>query len=158
MACGRYHHEIKSGVLIHEVERRACVPDHHCYWIGMSCRAIILAGGDCQYSCCYEDLCNNVCSLVADKLLTAGAYMTGVLCLYKLTRVSWHYLKSTSITNRSLFKHSTIFKSNWGLRRRGRRVSFAHNALLNMNVRHLGALLAFCGIRKLLARTLFPNF
>lgn len=88
MACGRYHHEIKSGVLIHEVEGRACVPNHHCYWIGMSCRAIILAGGDCEYSCCYEDLCNSVRSLVADKLFTAGAYMTGLLCLHKLTRVN----------------------------------------------------------------------
>ena len=85
MACGKYHHEIKSGVLIHEVEGRACVPRHDCYWIGMSCRAIILAGGDCKYSCCDEDLCNNVSALSADKILTAGAYLCGLVSLYKWT-------------------------------------------------------------------------
>lgn len=71
VACGKYHHEINSGVLLHEVEGRACVPQDDCYWIGMSCRAILMAGGDCQYACCHEDLCNNVSSLSSATLVTA---------------------------------------------------------------------------------------
>ncbi len=54
--CGKYHHEIKSGALINEVEARSCVAD--CYHIELSCRPIILAGGECSFSCCDEDLCN----------------------------------------------------------------------------------------------------
>lgn len=82
MACGKYHHEIKSGVLMHEVEGRACVPQHDCFWIGMSCRAIILAGGDCEYSCCDEDLCNSVSSLTCDKLFILLACTYGIFHLY----------------------------------------------------------------------------
>ena len=85
MACGRYHHEINSSASVHEVEGRACVPKQDCHWIGMSCRAIILAGGDCEYSCCDEDFCNNVSSLSADNCLIAGGYFCGLLYLYKLT-------------------------------------------------------------------------
>lgn len=54
--CGRYLHRIKSGVLVNEVEARSCVVD--CKSIENSCRAIILAGGNCTHSCCDKDLCN----------------------------------------------------------------------------------------------------
>jgi len=86
MACGKYHHEIMSGVLLHEVEARDCIPENDCYWIGMSCRAIILAGGECEHSCCYEDLCNNVSPLTSDKLLIAGAYVCAIVYVYQLTK------------------------------------------------------------------------
>lgn len=89
MACGRYHHQINSSASVHEVEGRACVPKQDCHWIGMSCRAIILAGGDCEYSCCDEDFCNNVSSLSADNCLIAGGYFCGLLYLYKLTFSNW---------------------------------------------------------------------
>lgn len=89
MACGRYHHQINSSASVHEVEGRACVPKQDCHWIGMSCRAIILAGGDCEYSCCDEDFCNNVSSLSADNCLIAGGYFCVLLYLYKLTFTNW---------------------------------------------------------------------
>lgn len=54
--CGRYLHRIKSGALVNEVEARSCVVD--CKSIENSCRAIILAGGNCTHSCCDKDLCN----------------------------------------------------------------------------------------------------
>lgn len=97
MACGKYHHEIKSGVLKHEVEARACIPEQDCYWIGMSCRAIILAGGECEYACCSEDLCNNVSLLTASKLLTAEAYVYGVVYLYKFTIGNLHWQRNSTM-------------------------------------------------------------
>lgn len=79
--CGKYHHEIKSGALINEVEARSCVAD--CRYIELSCRAIILAGGECTFSCCDEDLCNTVTRLTSHLFLTAGAFVSAAVYLYK---------------------------------------------------------------------------
>lgn len=70
--CGRYHHEIKSGVLVSEVEAKSCVAD--CDDIKKSCRAIILAGGNCTYSCCDEDLCNSGTVIGSHVTLTVAAF------------------------------------------------------------------------------------
>lgn len=75
MVCGKYHHQIQSGVMMHEVEGRACVPQSDCHWIGMSCRAILMAGGDCQYACCQGDLCNNAFFVFSNKAVIVSAFI-----------------------------------------------------------------------------------
>jgi len=80
-ACGIYHHEIKSGALVNEIEARSCVDD--CRYVESSCRVITLAGGDCTFSCCYEDLCNTGTTIVSYSILTAGAFVSTVVNLYK---------------------------------------------------------------------------
>ena len=81
--CGKYHHKIKSGALTNEVEARSCVSD--CHHIEQSCRAIILAGGECTFSCCTEDLCNTA-SALASHVLVTGWY----LFLLSLSSINLH--------------------------------------------------------------------
>lgn len=75
MVCGKYHHQIQSGVMMHEVEGRACVPQSDCHWIGMSCRAISMAGGDCQYACCQGDLCNKAFLVFSNKAVIVWTFL-----------------------------------------------------------------------------------
>lgn len=79
--CGTYHHKIKSGALVNEVEARSCVAD--CRDVESSCRGIILAGGECTFSCCDEDLCNTGTKIISQLLLTAGAFVSAAVYLYK---------------------------------------------------------------------------
>lgn len=63
-----------------EMEARSCVSD--CYYIELSCRAIIMAGGECTYSCCDEDLCNTGTLLSSRVFLTAGTVVSAVVYSY----------------------------------------------------------------------------
>ena len=79
--CGIYHHEIKSGALVNEVEARSCVAD--CRYVESSCRVIILAGGECTFSCCDEDLCNTGTRTTSQLLLAAEAFVSVAIYLHK---------------------------------------------------------------------------
>lgn len=60
---------------MHEVEGRACVPQSDCHWIGMSCRAILMAGGECQYACCQGDLCNDAFPLSSQQAVIVSTFL-----------------------------------------------------------------------------------
>ena len=74
--CGIYHHEIKSGALVNEVEGRSCVHVADCRDVESPCRVIRLAGGNCTFSCCDEDLCNTATKIIPQLLLIAGAFVS----------------------------------------------------------------------------------
>lgn len=67
--------------MVKEVEARSCVDD--CRHLESSCRVIKLAGGDCTFSCCDEDLCNTGTTIASHSILTAGAFVSTVVNLYK---------------------------------------------------------------------------
>ena len=95
--CGIYHHEIKSGALVNEVEARACVDD--CRYVESSCRVITLAGGDCTFSCCDEDLCNTGTTIASHSILTAGAFVSTVVNLYKWVEDKWKSIACNDCKN-----------------------------------------------------------
>lgn len=84
--CGRYHQRIKSGATVIEVEARSCVADCKAD-MKDSCQAIILAGGNCTYSCCDEDLCNSGKSAAVEEsrgFSFVKAMVAAILCLFTL--------------------------------------------------------------------------